>query len=80
MQRTHELSPHKFTPMPGVHKAIERTADACRKAYDITLLANMHRFPDSADGDVRRHAHRWRYVNPKSGFTRDFITPQDSTS
>mgnify|MGYP007023485693 FL=1 len=42
------------------NKAIERTADACRKAYDITHPANMHRFPHSADGDVRRHAHRWR--------------------
>jgi len=55
------------------NKAIERTADACRKAYDITHPANMHRFPHSADGDVRRHAHRWRYVNPISGITRGFI-------
>jgi len=51
------------------NKAIERTADACRKAYDITHPANMHRFPHSADGDVRRHAHRWRWATTSQLYT-----------
>jgi len=38
----------------------ERTADARRKAYHITIMAKRHRFPHSADGVVRRHAQAWR--------------------
>jgi len=60
MQRTHELSPHKFTPMPGVHYAIERTADARHKACEASFAPKAHRFPHFAVGDVRRTVHRGR--------------------
>jgi hypothetical protein len=28
------LSPHKFTPMPGVHEGIQRTADHAGESVD----------------------------------------------
>ena len=42
------------------NKRFERTADARRKDYHITIMAKRHRFPHSADGVVRRHAQAWR--------------------
>jgi len=42
------------------NKRFERTADARRRAYHITIMAKSHRFPHSADGVVQRHAQAWR--------------------
>jgi len=62
------------------NRALDRTGDAGHKACGASFAPKAHRFPRSATGGARRSGHRQRYVNPRSGFTRDFTIPNNRTS
>ena len=62
MKRNHDYSPHKFTPMPGVHKAIEWNVEACHDACWRKHHAKYAPIPSRWSASI----HRRRYPKAKS--------------
>ncbi|OQA07518.1 MAG: hypothetical protein BWY66_01363 [bacterium ADurb.Bin374] len=55
MQRTHELSPHKFTPMPGVHIDIQGKPNLGLNPAGCTIQTkNGPVLSSAAQGPLRR--------------------------